>query len=132
MLARRKYTATIAGSGCFLVIATLFWFNPAVSSFYPLCWFHKLTGLHCPACGSLRALHQLLHGHIATAFDYNALLVVSLPIIALLFLQKRLRSKSGADSKRPWRWFGWIMFSAAIIFGVLRNLPFPVVAWMSP
>src|SRR6266446_10007644 len=57
----------------------LFLFNPAQSGFYPVCLFHQSTGLLCPGCGSLRALHQLLHGHLVAAVHLNALLVLSLP-----------------------------------------------------
>ena len=47
--------------------AVLFFFNPAQSGFYPFCVFHRTTGLLCPGCGSLRALHQLLHQRICTS-----------------------------------------------------------------
>src|SRR5258708_4223181 len=51
----------------------LFFHNPSESQFYPVCLFHKLTGWHCPGCGSLRALFHLAHGHWATAFHFNPL-----------------------------------------------------------
>ena len=60
----------------------LFCFDPRQYPFYPVCFFHKTTGLLCPGCGALRAMHQLLHGHLATAFRFNPVLVVSLPILA--------------------------------------------------
>jgi hypothetical protein len=59
----------------------LFCFDPSRSAFYPVCLFHKTTGLLCPGCGSLRALHELLHGHLATAWRFNPLLVGSLPVL---------------------------------------------------
>src|SRR5262245_36358819 len=62
--------------------AVLFWFNPAQSGFYPTCYFHSWTGLLCPGCGSLRAMHQLLHGDIVAAMHFNVLFVLSLPIAA--------------------------------------------------
>ena len=60
-----------------LAAGVLFCFDPNRYPFYPLCFFHRATGLLCPGCGSLRALHQLLHGNLATAFHFNALLVSS-------------------------------------------------------
>src|SRR6266536_3764949 len=60
--------------------AFLYNFNPSQFSFYPTCLFYKTTGLLCPGCGTLRAMHQLLHGQIQGAFRFNALLVSSLPI----------------------------------------------------
>src|SRR5690348_15182815 len=70
--------------GVFGAAIFLFWFDPSQSALYPLCYFHRLTGLWCPGCGSLRALHQLLHGNLSAALHYNALLVLSLPLIAWL------------------------------------------------
>ena len=62
--------------------AVLFFFNPSQFGFYPTCLFYKTTGLLCPGCGTLRATHQLLHGHIEAAFRFNALIVSSLPLVA--------------------------------------------------
>src|SRR6266478_6212704 len=62
--------------------AVLYFFNPAQFGFYPICFFYKTTGLLCPGCGTLRALHQLLHGHFEAAFRFNPLMVSSVPIVA--------------------------------------------------
>src|ERR1700730_11233149 len=65
---------TIIGSG-----VVLFCFNPSEYRFYPVCLFHSYTGLLCPGCGSLRALHQLVHGHVIAALRFNILLISALP-----------------------------------------------------
>ena len=60
-------------------------FNPAsAGSLFPPCPSHWLTGYNCPGCGSQRAVHCLLHGDVAQAFRYNALMVVSVPIVLVL------------------------------------------------
>ena len=41
-----------------------------------------ITGLHCPGCGSLRAVRQFLHGELWAAFRLNPLMVLSLPLLA--------------------------------------------------
>ena len=38
--------------------------------------FHAMTGLWCPGCGGLRAVHDLTHGHLVTALHENALVVL--------------------------------------------------------
>ena len=58
--------------------------SPTTSVFFPKCAFLMLTGLKCPGCGSQRAVHALLHADLASAFAHNALLVLSLPYLALL------------------------------------------------
>ena len=54
------------------------------SGLYPRCMFRQLSGLECPGCGSQRAIHALLHGHISEAWSYNALLLIEMPLIALM------------------------------------------------
>jgi hypothetical protein len=112
---------------CILAIAcaaTLYFFNPAQHDFYPICTFYKTTGLLCPGCGTLRAMHQLLHGHIEAAFRFNALIVSSLPLIALGCVQaarNRAANKPALGWIRPnWLWAGLVIL---VIFGVLRNFP---------
>jgi len=111
----------------------LFLFNPAQSGFYPFCIFHRITGLHCPGCGCLRAIHQLLHGDIAAAFHYNALLILSFPLL----LAQAVRIGIAKMSHQPARarispaWI-WAALAVLILFGILRNLPFPAFAWLAP
>jgi len=111
----------------------LFFFEPGSYRFYPRCFFHQTTGLLCPGCGSLRALHQLLHGHIAAAFQFNALLVLSVPAGFWLAVRSTLRELRGQpqrfDFHPAWLW-AWLV--AGILFGILRNLPSAHSAWLAP
>lgn len=105
----------------------LFLFNPGQHHFYPACLFHKLTGLLCPGCGSLRAAHQLLHGNLIAAFHFNPLFVLSLPFLSWMAVHlaaQSLNRRSPNVCFRPF-WI-WTMLAVAVLFGVLRNLPF---AW---
>src|SRR5215469_16601112 len=60
------------------VAAMVYFFNPTSYGFYPVCQFHRLTGLNCPGCGATRALYALLHGNFSTALRDNALLIVGM------------------------------------------------------
>jgi hypothetical protein len=112
----------------------LYQFNPTEHDFYPTCQFHNLTGLLCPGCGSLRALHNLTHGEIATAFHCNPLLVVLLPLFVIIGIHWLTRGRTAFKSDflllRPVNVL--ILLGVTITFGVLRNLPGPAFAWMSP
>jgi hypothetical protein len=116
-----------------LAALVLFCFDPSGYSFYPVCVFHRSTGLLCPGCGSLRALHQLLHGHLAAAFRDNALLILTLPFVgwwAVRYVVRKVRRQpAGLDFSPVWL---WCALGAVILFGVLRNLPFPQLAWLAP
>lgn len=128
-----RWQAVLILSLSLLAAVVLFQFDPTRSHFYPVCYFHQTTGLLCPGCGSLRALHQLLHGHLATAFHYNALLVCALPLLGwfgLRFVIRRISGERAPFGFRPvWVWSGLV---AALAFGILRNLPYPQFAWMAP
>ncbi len=103
--------------------AILYWFDPARAGFYPVCFFHQTTGLLCPGCGGLRAMHQLLHGHWAAAFALNPLVVIGLPLVAaicLRWLLGRLRHQPVRWELRP-RWF-WAGLALLLLFGIARNL----------
>jgi len=104
------------------VMAVLFIFNPATSGFYPFCPLHRLTGWLCPGCGSLRAIHELLHGNVVAAFRLNALLVLALPVLAGLavrwgYLKHRGRPVYIGVSGRTF----WVGFTIVLLFGILRN-----------
>ncbi len=106
-----------------LGLAILYFFDPARFGYYPVCLFHRTTGLLCPGCGGLRAIHQLLHGNVAAAFHLNALFVLSLPVlvfVAARFLFLRLRGRAAAIEVRPfWIWTGFVLL---VLFGIIRNL----------
>jgi len=117
-----------AGAGAGTVI---YFFNPSTHGFYPVCLFHKLTGLNCPGCGATRACHALLHGDLTTALRDNALFVL-LPVAGLLrggwlAVARWRREPSGALVPGNW---AWVLLFIALVFSVLRNLP--VFSFLSP
>jgi len=118
----------LAGGGLIL-----FLFNPVQSDFYPFCFFHRITGLQCPGCGSLRAMHQLLHGNVGAAFHYNALLILSLPLLLAqavrIGIAKATHQPARGAFNPAWLWAG---MAVLILFAILRNLPFHAFAWLAP
>ena len=111
--------------------AVIFFFNPATHHFYPVCQFHRLTGLNCPGCGMTRSFYALLHGHWTEALRDNALLVIGLAVAVLRggwFGWNRLRGRRNGDFISA-RWL-WLLLIVLILFTVLRNLP--VLAFLSP
>lgn len=111
--------------------AALFQFNPAEHAFYPQCYFHQVTAWQCPGCGGLRAMHQLLHGHLLTALHLNALAVLSLPVFGWLVGREFLGRQRG-DGAQRWVSPRWVWCGGALLLGfsVLRN--FPAFGFLSP
>ena len=112
--------------------AVLFLFDPSQHAFYPFCYFYRTTGLLCPGCGGLRAVHQLLHGHFLTAFRLNALFVSSTPFLGWFGVRcviARLQKQPPPAIRPAWL---WTAFALMVIFGVARNLPFAHLAGLAP
>ena len=99
----------LAATGILLV---LFFFDPARFSFYPRCPLHSVTGLDCPTCGSLRAIHQLLHGHVRAAYALNPLLFYLVPA-GLLLVFRPIRNHC--------RWLLWPALALLVGYFIWRN-----------
>lgn len=115
------------------VCLILFLYDPGQNRFYPRCILHQTTGLLCPGCGSLRALHHLLHGQVVAAVHFNALFVLGTPVAGWLVVRSLLRSLHGQPQSLGLHpaWL-WLALAAVILFGILRNLPFAHAAWLAP
>lgn len=104
--------------------AILFWFDPARHAFYPVCLFHRVTGLDCPGCGGLRALHQLLHGQLLEAFRLNPIVVTAIPLVGWLGIRSWInRRRGGRAGQTSVLWVIWVLVVLLVVFAVARNLP---------
>ena len=120
---RRTLVITVA-IALLLVFGLIYYaLDPASSSAFPRCTFLTLTGYKCPGCGSQRAIHALLHGDIVGAFKYNALLLVSIPWIALCLYAETQRVR---NPRRYARLHSgaliWLFLAAVLMWWLLRNI----------
>ena len=114
--------------------AVIYIFDPRVPGIYPVCPFFGLTGYHCAGCGTLRALHSLLHADIAGALGYNAFAVAALPFIAYSYLSEAKRAFMNRPLPEvfiPHRWI-WALLAAVIAFWIIRNLPLHPFSVLAP
>jgi len=111
--------------------AYLFFFEPGKSGFFPGCPFRFLTGFTCPGCGTTRALHQILHGHIYTAFTLNPLLLLSLPFLLIALLRYSVIVMRGGiprGNALPAPYI-YAIFFVILSFWIFRNTPlYPFVS----
>ena len=99
--------------------------DPNESGHYPTCPFLFVTGLYCPGCGSLRAVHALAHGDVATAADRNVLAVAGGVLLAVMWVRAVVLTARGTYRRAvvpPW--LIWSGAAVAVLFAVVRNLPF--------
>ena len=99
--------------------------NPEEPGFFPPCIFNSLTGLFCPGCGSLRGLHQLMHGNFLAALGYNSYTILALPLLGLAVFYAFLLSTNDSRILAAWLrpFFLWGLLVAVLAFWVLRNIP---------
>ncbi|WBB59963.1 DUF2752 domain-containing protein [Streptomyces sp. WMMC500] len=112
---------------------------------YPRCPVPAYTGLACPGCGGLRAIHALAHGEVTAALGANALVVLGAAVLAVAVLRSLLAafrprpaSAPGAQPRpagaaaRPARGPlpisapspGVVLFALVAAFTLVRNLSF--------
>ena len=106
-------------------LGVIYLLDPDASDLYPTCPFLAITGLYCPGCGTLRALHQLTRGHPLAALDLNPLMMLLLPFVAYFFASHAMLAITG----RPPRTFFvrpaiiWALLGVVLAYWLLRNIP---------
>jgi len=128
---RRRDWRLLAAAPMVMLAASayLFMFEPTNTALMPQCPLHALTGLHCPGCGTLRALHALLHGDVARAFSFNPLMMLALPVLIPAMVLSMLRRSIGGSLRPRTIHAIWITL---MLYGVLRNLPWWPFTLLAP
>jgi hypothetical protein len=106
--------------------------DPNRPGVYPSCPFRLATGLDCPGCGTLRAVHALTGGDVLRALDHNLLTVLLLPV--LVWGWAGWLAMSLGRRARPPALSGTIGMGVAVTVGafwVLRNLPVAGLSWLA-
>lgn len=122
----------VAGGGLAAVVAVAVR-DPHVPGSWGSCPLLTYTGLYCPGCGGLRAVHDLVHGHPLAAVQSNALGLALCAFLAVVWLGWFISRVRG----RPvtWdRWFtpaaAWSLVAVMVAFSVFRNTPWG--SWLAP
>lgn len=122
--AGRRWVANGAAFGGLAAAFLLLRFPPEKSAFYPRCPVFSLFHVLCPGCGGTRALAALLHGDLAGALHWNALIVLLLPFACWFFSVCYWRANFRKEFSWPAIPGSWIVVcqALALIFAVARNL----------
>jgi hypothetical protein len=106
--------------------------DPNEPGHYPTCPLLATTGLWCPGCGSLRAVHALVGGDVPTALQRNPFMVLAAPFLVWAWLRwtgTALGLMPPRRSAAP-AWAVWTLLAVVLGFWVLRNMP--GLTWLSP
>lgn len=120
-LAAPVAVAAVAAAGA----ALLFVRDPHRPGAYGFCPFHALTGLWCPGCGGMRAVHDLTHGDIVASLSSNVFVAPLVLVLAVAWVRWVRRRWRGADGRMivvgPVA--TTVVLGALAVFTVLRNTP---------
>lgn len=132
--APRRHWFVAASLSVVAAVILLRVFDPASAAIFPPCPLHYLTGLYCPGCGSLRAIHQLLQGNLQAAWAMNPLTLVLLPFIGYGLASEALLQLRGLGLPQPMLAGASIYTLCAVIilFGILRNIPLYPFGLLAP
>ncbi|WP_447003366.1 DUF2752 domain-containing protein [Saccharothrix isguenensis] len=110
--------AAVGGCGVLLVV------DPTEpGALLPPCPLFALTGIQCPACGSTRMAHALLHGDPVAAWQFNAvMLVAGLPLLAWLWVRWFRAARAGRPAPPVSRKVGVPVVALAVTWMLVRNL----------
>ena len=105
------------------VLSLYFFWNPTTELF-PKCPFYSITGLYCPGCGSQRAAHQILNGHLIEGLKHNfliGLLALVLGYEIFILLMNKVFKKNISNILHNSKITISILI-LVILFWVLRNI----------
>jgi hypothetical protein len=108
-----------AAAGC----GVLLFVNPNnPDSWLPRCPFNAITGLQCPACGATRMAHALVHGDLAAAWHFNALMLIAgLPLLGWLWLRWFRAARRNEPTPPPPKAVGIAVVVGGLSWMVVRN-----------
>lgn len=108
--------------------------DPHAAGNYPSCPSIALFGVHCPGCGSMRAMHEFAHGDIAGVLSRNILVPLGLVLLAwawVAWFDRRLGHARVPALRPPVR----VQYASIVVllaFAVLRNLPYSPFSGLAP
>lgn len=88
----------------------------------PPCPSYMVTGLHCPGCGMTRSAIALVNGDIFLSLRQNALLIVSILIAVVFYIEFALRA-FGVNFRLPFHKMRYVYIFLAMlaVYAVSRN-----------
>lgn len=107
-----------------VALGALAWGDPYAAAWPLGCPLRRLTGWLCPLCGTQRALHEALHGHLAESWRLSPALWILSPWWALL-LAGALSARIAAWRAARWARSGRVVLSVVgllVLWGIVRNL----------
>ena len=125
------YIMAIIVLGAFLIYTLI---DPIALGLGIPCPFHAVTGLHCPGCGSQRAIHCAVRGDLSGVSANNVLLW---PAVAIVIYHNGVQLYNRNASTPITNYLykkrtAIIIVTIVILFWILRNIPSAPFNWLAP
>lgn len=107
-----------------LLCGTAYLFFVLLTGLSVPCPFHLVTGLKCPSCGITDMFLSAARLDFKSAFAYNPVVFVSLPVLLILYLAETARYiRTGKRKLHPIS-KGILIIEAVvlILYGIIRNI----------
>jgi len=123
----------VAGSAIAAVV-TVGVRDPHAAGNYPTCPSIALFGVHCPGCGSMRAVHEFAHGDLAGVLSRNILVPIGLLLLAWAWVSwfDRRLGYARVPALRPPVPVLYGSIVVLVLFAVLRNVPMSPFSGLAP
>ena len=131
----RAVGAPLAVAGAAIAgVATVGVRDPHAAGNYPTCPSIALFGVHCPGCGSMRAMHEFAHGDLAGMLSRNILVPLGLVLLAWAWVSwfDRRLGHARVPALRPPVPVLYGSIVVLVLFAVLRNLPMSPFSGLAP
>ena len=132
-----KYGYLLLGIPVIFILRYYYFNDPSIAqegTVSAVCPFHYITGLHCPGCGSQRAIHDALHLRLYAAIQHNTLLL----LVSIILISKGYAVWSKKYLKNYFydltgkSWFTYLIVVTVFLFWILRNLPMTPFSKLAP
>jgi hypothetical protein len=129
---RAKSAPLLAAAAGIGAVALLHFRDPHVDGSYGYCPVYALTGIYCPGCGGMRAVHNLTDGRIIDSLHSNLIAIPLLATFAIFVGMWTVRAWRGQRMTIPQvsRPLLLVLLVVIIIYSVLRNTPWGT--WLAP
>ncbi|GAA4805807.1 DUF2752 domain-containing protein [Nocardioides caeni] len=128
----RMVPPTLVAGGLAVATAALHLRDPHDQGSWGMCPTAAM-GFWCPGCGGLRAVNDLSNARLFDAASSNLLFVLSVPVLAWVFLrwtQGRWTGRTWSASDRALSLSAGVLIAAMAVFTILRNTS--AGAWLAP
>jgi len=108
-----------------ILVGIIYYLVVRFTGFGLKCYFHEITGLDCPACGTTRMIVSTSRLDFGRAFRYNRFMFISFPFVIaevmyFLYINEAKKPVNKVNKVIIYIWLGLF-----VLYGVIRNI-FPI------